>query len=245
MPDNTHQQAAVRENAPPLAEILDVIRPHVEKIEEGFTAIRVTLDALASHVGGSTSPPGASPQPIPVAQPLPAAAEWAPSVRSASPRRVERPEPIAVSGSDGGNWSGILFGENLHAEPSIPHLSGLLLADVHAGDCQAVALAGQVMTFRTGTAEQKARLLKDVGEAFYAWRPRGDEGLLQSLIAWVHAELDAVQLGNRIMVVQVGDRYDMQRHHAKQPGVEIADVYGWIVLRDNGKVFSKANVAVK
>jgi hypothetical protein len=216
MPDTPHQQATCRDTSPPLAEILEVIRPHVEKIEEGFTAIRVTLDALAGHVGGSPSPPP-----------------------------VARPEPIVVSGGDGGNWSGILFGENLHAEPSISHLSGSLVADVHAGDCQAIALAGQVMTFRTGSAEQKARLLKDVGEAFYAWKPEGDDRLLLPLIAWIHAELDAVQLGNRIMVVQVGDRYDMQRHHAKQPGVEVADVYGWIVLRENGKVFSKASVAVK
>jgi DNA-directed RNA polymerase subunit RPC12/RpoP len=135
-----------------------------------------------------------------------------------------------------------LFGDNLHAGPSISHLSGSLLADVYAGDNSAVGLAGQVMTFRTGTAEQKARLLKEVGEAFYGWKPQGDESLLQPLIDWVHAELDAVQLGNRIMVVQVGDRYDMQRHNAKQAGVEVAEVYGWIVLRDNGKVFSKANV---
>ncbi len=246
MPDNTHQQAAIRDSSPSLVEILEAVRPHVEKIEEGFTAIRVTLDALASHVGGRPSPPPvASSEPLPVAQPVRPVAESPPSVVPVSPRRVERPEPIAVASGDGGNWSGILFGENLHAEPSVAHLSGSLLADVYAGDCQAIALAGQVMTFRTGSAEQKARLLKDVGEAFYAWRPRGDDSLLQPLIAWVHAELDAVQLGNRIMVVQVGDRYDMQRHHAKQPGVEVADVYGWIVLRDNGKVFSKASVAVK
>jgi len=27
--------------------------------------------------------------------------------------------------------------------------------------------------------------------------------------------------------------------------VEIAEVFGWIVLRDNGKVYTKANVAVR
>ncbi len=277
--------------SPTLAQILEVIRPQVEKIEEGFTAIRVTLDALASHVGGEPAPLAAtrpravpvaeplpaaapaSPQPLPptaappvaVASPLPAAmpvaatprvasptpvarpaaAELPPTVSTAPQRRAERPGSIAVVGGDGGNWSRILFGENLHAGQSISHLSGSLLADVYAGDNSAVGLAGQVMTFRTGTAEQKARLLKEVGEAFYGWKPQGDESLLQPLIDWVHAELDAVQLGNRIMVVQVGDRYDMQRHNAKQAGVEVAEVYGWIVLRDNGKVFSKANVAVK
>lgn len=252
MPADADRQVPSSEASPSLAQILEVIRPQVEKIEEGFTAIRVTLDALANHVGGAPAPLAAArTQTVPVAEPLPApvarpaAAELPPTVSPATQKRVDRPGSIVVSGGDGGNWSRILFGDNLHAGPSISHLSGSLLADVYAGDNSAVGLAGQVMTFRTGTAEQKARLLKEVGEAFYGWKPRGDESLLQPLIDWVHAELDAVQLGNRIMVVQVGDRYDMQRHNAKQAGVEVAEVYGWIVLRDNGKVFSKANVAVK
>jgi hypothetical protein len=267
------RQAPSGDVSPSLAEILEVIRPQVEKIEEGFTAIRVTLDALAGHLGGGgVSPAAARPQPTPIAGPLPAtavpvvasapapmpaaaprpssparppAAELPPAVSPSPRKQADRPGSIAISGGEGANWSQILFGENLHAQPSIPHLSGSLLSDIYAGDHGAVALAGQVMTFRTGTVEQKARLLKDVGEAFYIWKPLGDDSLLQPLIAWVHAELDAVQLGNRIMVVQVGDRYDMQRHNAKQAGVEVAEVYGWVVLRDNGKVFSKANVAVR
>ena len=50
--------------SPTLVEIIDVIRPHVEKIEEGFKAIRITLDALAEHVGGAT-PPGPARSSIP------------------------------------------------------------------------------------------------------------------------------------------------------------------------------------
>ncbi|MCH5372879.1 MAG: hypothetical protein JJ992_02795 [Planctomycetes bacterium] len=264
MPADDGRQTS--EAPPSLGEILDVIRPHVEKIEEGFTAIRVTLDALATHLSGSPGPPAskvpaepaargsaaesaaAIPTVEPVAQPSVAALPPRAAPVAAAPQakpRVERPEAIAVTGADGRDWSRILFGEHLRADPSITHLSGSLLGDVYAGDTGAIALAGQLMTFRTGTAEQKARLLKDVGEAFYNWKPQGDEPLLEPLITWVHAELDDVSLGNRIMVVQVGDRYDMQRHNARQSGVEVAEVYGWIVLRDNGKVFSKANVALK
>ena len=44
-------------SAPSLAEVIDVIRPQVEKIEEGFKAIRVTLDALAEHLGARPGPP--------------------------------------------------------------------------------------------------------------------------------------------------------------------------------------------
>ena len=43
-------------SAPSLVEVLEVIRPQVEKIEEGFKAIRVTLDALAEHLGTSSIP---------------------------------------------------------------------------------------------------------------------------------------------------------------------------------------------
>jgi len=311
MPADADRQAPSRDVTPALGEILEVLRPQVEKIEEGFTAIRVTLDALAAHLSGAAKTPhavrekppsdsvprGAVAQPvapvagaaavtagrtadsatrIPTAQPIPVeaatpapqpeaalppratpaaatarpggsapVADLPPAAAPTSPARADRPGMIAVSRGDGGDWSRILFGDSLRAVPSISHLSGVLLADVYAGDNGAIGMAGQLMTFRTGTAEQKARLLKDVGEAFYGWKPRGDDSLLEPLIAWVHAELDAVDLGNRIMVVQIGDRYDMQRHNSKQPGVEVAEVYGWVVLRDNGKVFSKANVAVK
>jgi hypothetical protein len=251
MPDPAERPASPHEPlSPTLAEIVEVFRPQVERIEEGFTAIRVALDALAEHVAGSPPPAPVRAESVPVARPLPPAAAPSAAPARAAPARAAtpvapKPEPIGVSGGDGGNWSSILFGENLHAVRSVSHLSGSLLADVYAGDSQAVGFAGQLMTFRTGTAEQKARLLKDVGEAFYAWKPHGEAPLLEPLIDWVHAELDEVQLGNRIMVVQVGDRYDMQRHHAKQPGIEVAEVYGWVILRDNGKVFSKASVAVR
>ncbi len=277
MTDPNERRTSRSDESPTLAEILEVFRPQVEKIEEAFTAIRVTLDALAHHLGTPPSAPATSSEPLPVAQPIPAdkmpetsaaqepptgdpvppevepptratrsaVKEPLPAVATAPPNPVQRAEPIAVRGGEGANWSGIVFGENVHVDSTISHLSGSLLADVYQGDQQAIALAGQLMAFRSGTAEQKARLLKEVGESFYAWKPHGDDDLLQALIAWVHNELDAVQLGNRIQVVQVGDRYDMQRHNAKQAGVEVADVFGWIVLRDNGKVFSKASVAVK
>lgn len=277
MTDPNERRTSHSDASPTLAEILEVFRPQVEKIEEAFTAIRVTLDALAHHLQGTPpSAPANSSEPLPVAQPVPAdkmpetpaarattgdpvPAEVEPptqasrsefqeppsAVATAPPKPMQRAEPFAVRGGEGANWSGIVFGENVHVDSTVSHLSGSLLADVYQGDQQAIALAGQLMAFRSGTAEQKARLLKEVGESFYAWTPHGDDDLLQALIAWVHNELDAVQLGNRIQVVQVGDRYDMQRHHAKQAGVEVADVSGWIVLRDNGKVFSKASVAVK
>jgi len=158
------------------------------------------------------------------------------------------PTPTAIpvtGGGDGGNWSQIIFGDYLGVDPSISHLSGTLLADVYASDNDAVGLMGHLLDFRSATGERRPRMLKDIGEAFYRWKPIGDQTMRDALIAWIHAQLDAVSIGNRIEIVQVGDRYDMQRHNAKERGVEVSDVYGWIVLRENGKVYSKASVSVR
>jgi len=279
-----------------VVEIVNVIRPHVEKIEEGFKAIRITLDALAEHLGGeapapaekpvdeppvtqraarpvrseaaapaAAEPPVAAPvetartpdveppsaaQPEPVRpEPTPAQAppaEPPPAAETPKARPVARPTAIPVTGGgDGGNWSQIVFGKQLSVDPAVSYLSGTLLADVHAGDNDAVGLMGHLMDFRSAAVERKPRMLKDIGESFYRWKPTDDATLRDALIVWLHAVLDSIEIGNRIAIVQVGDRYDMQRHNAKERGVEVSDVFGWIVLRENGKVYSKASVSVR
>ena len=52
-------------------------------------------------------------------------------------------------------------------------------------------------------------------------------------------------MSNTIELVHPGQRFDSMRHNAAERGVEITQVFGWIVLRDNGKVYTKASVAVK
>lgn len=263
-----------RTGSPSLAEIIDVLRPHVEKIEEGFKAIRITLDALSEHVGGAAAsspvkeandetpaPPAEEPPAVDERDPAAAAQVEVPKavpveaapVASVVPAPAEPPPaqpmpasaPIPVTAGDGGNWSQIIFGEYLGVDPSISHLSGTLLADVYVGDNDAVGLMGHLLDFRSASGERRPRMLKDIGEAFYRWKPTDDQALREALIVWIHAQLDAVGIGNRIEVIQVGDRYDMQRHNAKERGVEVCDVYGWIVLRGNGKVYSKASVSVR
>lgn len=271
-------------SAPSLVEVVNVLRPQVEKIEEGFKAIRVTLDALAEHMGGAApapieelahEPPKAQPVATPAQSEPEAAAATEPRVAArvepaqtpkAEPppeptpieapppepapeppkaRPVAKPTAIPVSGGDGGNWSPIVFGEQLSVDPAVSYLSGTLLGDVQAGDNDAVGLMGHLMDFRSATVERKPRILKDIGESFYRWKPTDDATLRDALIVWVHAVLDSIEIGNRIEIVQVGDRYDMQRHNAKERGVEVSDVFGWIVLRSNGKVYSKASVSVR
>jgi len=290
-------------SAPTLAEVIDVIRPQVEKIEEGFKAIRITLDALAEHLGAmpslptenrrgpapaikepssaeerrpiaepKTEPPMAAPvyvppaavaipaQPAsavlpPLAQPvaapvvaIPAAAPVAQAARPAT--ATVQPQPtragsIPATGPGGGNWSQIIFGDQLKADPGIGSLSGALLSEVYATEADAIGMLGYLLAFRSADQERKPKLLKELGEAFYLWKPDGNERLLEPLIHWVHATLDQAGINNRIEVVQVGDRYDMQRHNAKDRGAEVCGVAGWVVLRDNGKVYSKANVSVR
>jgi hypothetical protein len=260
----------------------------VEKIEEGFKAIRIALDALAEHLEGkaaapaerpldqppkaqpvarparsqaaATEPPTAAPVELHEAEtPPPAAPEPAPpeptpaqvpppepAAEPATAQPVAKPTAIPVTGAgDGGNWSQIVFGEQLSVDPAISYLSGTLLADVHAGDNDAVGLMGHLMDFRSAAVERKPKMLKDIGECFYRWKPTDDATLRDALIVWIHALLGSIEIGNRIEIVQVGDRYDMQRHNAKERGVEVSDVFGWVVLRENGKVYSKASVSVR
>ena len=295
--------AATDQSAPDLLEVLEVIRPQVEKIEEGFKAIRVTLDALAEHLGAA--PPAAAekrgpPAPVnkepalaeerrpaaapraeppmvapaqlpptaaavpatpanvvlpPMAQPMPAGptfvpaaapvAQTVPTVAPAAQPQPARAGSIPTSSGGGGNWSQIIFGDLLKVDPGIGALSGALLSEVYANAADAVGLLGYLLAFRSADQERKPKLLKDLGEAFYLWKPDGNQRLLGPLIKWVHASLDQAGINNRIEVVQAGDRYDMQRHNAKERGAEVCGVAGWIVLRDNGKVYSKANVSVR
>jgi hypothetical protein len=278
-------------SAPTLAEILDVVRPQVEKIEEGFKAIRMTLEALAQHLGSAPSPPSARPvepakaakpaapmedvEPVgaptrspnvpPVASvvsypntehrtpntatPTIATATTAPPMAQPAPTPAVQAQPVrtatAIPVTGGGNWSQIIFGDALKVDPGIGALSGALLSDVYAGLDEAIGMLGHLLSFRAADAERKPKLLKDMGEAFYLWKPQGDERVREPLITWVHALLDKAGINNRIEVVQLGDRYDMQRHNAKERGVEVYAVSGWVVLRDNGKVYSKANVSVR
>ncbi len=239
---------ASRASAVSLVEVLDVIRPQVEKIEEGFKAIRITLDALAEHMGASppvaterrstpvaaskeppaqeerrpaaeprTEPPLAAPvrtapveTPMPVpsanvvlppmAQPIPAVAgpvlaasplpPVAQAMPAAAPAQVARPGSIPVTGGAGGNWSQIIFGDQLKADPSIGAFSGSLLSEVQANVDDAVGMMGYLLAFRSADQERKPKLLKELGEAFYLWKPDGNQRLLGPLVHWIHAVLD-------------------------------------------------------
>ena len=91
-------------------------------------------------------------------------------------------------------------------------------------------------------------LLKDIGEAYYRWQPKsrpGSDRMEEALVAWLKETMQDAGIANTIEVVQPGERFDSTRHTASTRGVEITEVHGWVVLRDNGKVYTKASVAVR
>ena len=104
------------------------------------------------------------------------------------------------------------------------------------------------MVFRGSPPDRLPGLLKEVGEAYYRWQPlasHNDDPFRDELAAWLQRKCDEAGNPNTIELVRPGDRYDNRRHHAKQRGVEVDQVRGWVVLRENGKVYTKASVTVK
>jgi hypothetical protein len=67
----------------------------------------------------------------------------------------------------------------------------------------------------------------------------------EALVACLHRRCEAAGIGNSIELVYPGERFDSARHNATSRGVEITEVHGWIVLRDNGRVYMKASVSVR
>jgi hypothetical protein len=159
-------------------------------------------------------------------------------------------EPVAVAfeqASAEGECELALLGPDLAAQHELADDRRDLFEQARAGDPAALGLLGQLLLFRSATTDRLPVLLKDIGEAYYRWRPAyGDHDPFRNeLIAWLERTCAAAGLSNTIEMAHVGDRYDSTCHNARERGVELAAVLGWVVLRDNGKVYTKANVAVK
>jgi len=158
------------------------------------------------------------------------------------------PEPEQSDDALGGDWQQALFGPALAQYPGLDAQRNQLLADLLAGNAAAQALIGELLVFRATPVEKMAPLLKEVGEAYYRWQPKRQPGSMpmeDALVAWLKRCCDEAGIGNTIEVVHPGERVDSARHTTLGRGVEITEVLGWIVLRDNGRVYTKATVAVR
>jgi hypothetical protein len=159
------------------------------------------------------------------------------------------PKPETTSEPEaGGDWDDALLGGELAHNPALNVDKNQLLKGVRSGDPGACALVGSLLLFRAAAADKMPPLLKDIGEAFYRWQPRTSNRpseLEKALVEWLMRACDQAGMANTIELVNPGERFDSLRHNSLRPGVEVTQVLGWIVLRDNGKVYTKASVAVK
>lgn len=221
-------------------------------------------DAPAPSVAPAPSPPDVmyppeqpAPAPMPAQMPAqeqplaPAPPAPGPPAPAGYPQGVPAPQPAAAPAAapvTSDEWAAILLDAELLANPLGNGAAQELIGGLRYGEPAAEGLIGQLLVFRASTADRMAQLLKDIGEAYYRWRPEsaaGPDGFRDALVAFLQRRCEAVGVGNRIEIVRPGDRYDPARHHAKSRGMEVVEVYGWVVLRENKKVYTKATVAVR
>jgi hypothetical protein len=206
---------AIAESLRPISEKLDVL-------DQQNTALYPTMEQLQSRVDGGVQ--SLAELLVPPAQ--------------------EEEEPSAISG----DWLTAVLGSELAGDRALGVSCQQLLEGVLAGDGGAAALAGQLLVFRSATPERLPQLLKDVGEAYYRWQPKtapGNNLFEEALVAYLQCACENSSIYNSIELVHPGERFDSGRHNASSRGVEIVQVLGWIVLRDNGKVYTKAAVEVR
>jgi hypothetical protein len=179
--------------------------------------------------------------------------ELADRFRREPPEQPEEPAPAPVAGPvlgppAGADWQRALLGGDLAEYPGLDFQRQRLLAGILQGDPGACSLVGQLLIFRSARTDKMPPLLKDIGEAYYRWQPKnrsGSDPMEEALVAWLKETMQDAGIANTIELVEPGERFDSTRHTASSRGVEITEVRGWIVLRDNGKVYTKANVAVR
>ena len=162
--------------------------------------------------------------------------------------RPPQAEAASAGAAVGGDWQEALLGGELAHNAALNLDKNQLLNGVLSGDPGACGLVGSLLLFRSAAADKMPPLLKDIGEAFYRWQPKASNRpseMEKALVEWLMRACDQAGMANTIELVNPGERFDSLRHNATRPGVEITQVLGWIVLRDNGKVYTKAAVAVK
>ncbi len=199
-----------------LAEKLETLGREQAAVRQAVQKLQEQLDRGLEHMAVLLSPP--------------------------APQGEEEP-PVSIA-----RWERAILGPALSDQASLAFQRQRLLSGVLDKDPGACALAGQLLIFQSAAAERLPQLLKDVGEAYYRWQPKTQPGanpMEESLAAWLQKTCEAAGIHNAIELVFPGERYDAARHNATTRGVEIVEVHGWVVLRDNGKVYTKATVTVR
>jgi len=160
----------------------------------------------------------------------------------------EEPEETDTLPAVSGDWQRVILGPELADYPGLDFQRQQLLNGVLHGDPAANCFVGQLLVFRSAMTEKMPPLLKEIGEAYYRWQPKtqpGSNPMEEALVAWLQETVQDAGIANTIELVHPGERFDSTRHNASSRGVEITEVHGWVVLRDNGRVYTKASVTVR
>ncbi len=249
-------EAAVKSAVRPVAEKIDALKEAlvsaITKLRDAHAEQHNTQSAGIRQLGEMMSPYlNAMAQYLPAIQQQVVAAQQHADAGLRAIIDILRPpksEPDSADADVGGDWPEALLGGELAHNPALNADKNQLLKGVRSGDPGACGLVGSLLLFRSAAADKMPPLLKDIGEAFYRWQPKTSNRpseLEKALVEWLKRACDQAGMANTIELVNPGERFDSLRHNASRPGVEITQVLGWIVLRDNGKVYTKASVAVK
>lgn len=146
------------------------------------------------------------------------------------------------------SWLTAVFGGLLASNADLTGELQQIVDSAGGGNDAARQLVGSLLLLQSSGVDRAPNLLKDVGEAFYRWRPKTIDNydpLERGLLAAVQHRCEVLSLPNVVELVRPGDRFDSARHTSRERGLEVAEVQGWVVLRDQGKVLSRALVILR
>lgn len=162
--------------------------------------------------------------------------------------QMSAPPRTSRAGGNQDELGKAFFGE-MALEPSIQNELQYILQGILAHDSVSCYLGGILMMFQSSAPDKMVLLLKDLGEAYYRWANQFPDSNLEvledALVRWAQWLCESAGLPNRIETVMPGQRFDAGRHNSTTRGVTVTQVHGWVVLRGNGSVYSKALVDVQ
>ncbi|MBQ2621757.1 MAG: hypothetical protein IJF84_10505 [Thermoguttaceae bacterium] len=213
------------------------------KITDAVNYLVANLKGSAAPAQPVTAAPVAEtpkPAPAPQPEPQPAPQQHAPVIQTVVNK--------VTGGISRDQLMKIILGQDLCSIGSLSVYRDELLDGFLRGDRASAGLIGAMIEFQSSTPERMPRLLQDIGEAYYRWHPKRGQGadpFERALAQNVCALCEANGIKNTIELVETGQRFDSGRHNSNSRGVEITEVKGWVVLRDNGKVYTRAAVEVQ
>jgi hypothetical protein len=179
--------------------------------------------------------------------------EYEAAARKSQNEKIAYQNDLRQAREELGRWRLAALGEELSGDPPCQASCDDLIRDHLGGQAAATSLLGHWMTFRTVTPDRLPPLLRQVGESYYAWRPRvqiatiEDDPMESALVRALHTRCERNGVRNKIEVLRPGARFDSSRHETDGGlgGTTVVEVRGWLVLKGDGGVLYRAKVAAR